>query len=224
MLVGLVLACSESAREETEEAASAAAEDVELASEAFLAEAQRALDELSGQIDDLDMRRADAERASTDWEEARREIDVAQQELESDLSRLRDATGQEAEALRVEAADALSTLTQRVERARLLAAETKQEFVSASQARLDEIDRDLRALRDEAAQLSADARQEALDGVESLRTEMEDLHDRVGALSETAREETAEERESVAEAIASLSASVRREWFELRGELSGRAP
>ena len=60
-----------------------------------------------------------------------------------------------------------------------------------------------------------------MQSVESLRTEVEDVRETVMSIVYEAPDQIAERREAMAEDIAALFASVRRETFELHAELTG---
>jgi predicted regulator of Ras-like GTPase activity (Roadblock/LC7/MglB family) len=64
-----------------------------------------------------------------------------------------------------------------------------------------------------------DARQGASETVANLQTEVNDVRETLMSMSDAAPQEIAEQREQVAEEVAALSATVRRESFEMRSDL-----
>jgi hypothetical protein len=219
-LVGCSEPQQESAQDVVESArgtVEAATEDIRQASQAFLDEAREATDDLGQKFDDLEARYATAtDEAAGEWESTRAELAEARQDLEADLTRMRAATGAEAEALRGEIADDIQGLTERVAHARLAAAENGEEFVAASRAQLTEIDEDIRNLQAETALMSEGARAGVSDAISELRFEADHLEETVSSIAGAGEEEVSEVRDDVAQAIASLTASVRREWLEIR--------
>jgi gas vesicle protein len=129
---------------------------------------------------------------------------------------MRDATGAEAEALRGEIADDIERHTEQVEHARLSAAESGEEFLVASRAQLTQIDEDIQDLQAETALMSDDARARVGGAISELRFEADHLEETVSSIAEAGEEEVSEVRDDLAQAIASLTASVRREWLEIR--------
>jgi F0F1-type ATP synthase membrane subunit b/b' len=93
------------------------------------------------------------------------------------------------------------------------------EFVTAARERLAEVERDIASLQSNAARLPMDAREEASQSVEDLRSQANDVSETVMSIADAAPQEIAEQREEVADDVAALSASVRRESFELQAAL-----
>jgi hypothetical protein len=110
-------------------------------------------------------------------------------------------------------------MTHRVERAELLATDGNEEFVSAARERLAEADRDIQSLQAEAARLPMEARDDISRSVEDLRSQANDVRESVTSFNDAGPQEIAEQREEVAEEVASLTASVRRETFEMQAQL-----
>jgi ElaB/YqjD/DUF883 family membrane-anchored ribosome-binding protein len=186
----------------------------------FESDARAALDELGAKFEELDARNRNLQGESAGaWATVREEIVQAGDQLESDLDRLGVAAVQEIDNLRMRIASNLETITHRVERAQLLAADGGEEFVNAARDRLAEIDQDIQTLQSEAAQLPMEAREAASQSVETLRSEANDVREAVTSMAEAAPQQIAEQRERLADDVASLWASVRRETLEMKSEL-----
>jgi ElaB/YqjD/DUF883 family membrane-anchored ribosome-binding protein len=186
----------------------------------FVADAREALNELGAKFEELDARNRNLQGESAGaWATVREEISQAGDQLESDLDRLGVAAVQEVDNLRMRIAANLETLTHRVERAELLATDGSEEFVNAARDRLAEIDQDIQSLQSEAAQLPMEAREEASKSVETLRSEANEVREAVTSMAEASPQLVAEQRERLADDVASLWASVRRETLEMKTEL-----
>lgn len=178
---------------------------------------QSALDEFGSELERLDQRYSSAtDDVAAAWVDTRSEMRDYRDGLEADLARLDGVSGDEARSLRQEMAEDLERLTARLEHARLDAIEDDWAFLSASRDRMVTLDDDLRALGTQAASLPEEAREEAADEVEEFRDEANELETRLDGLTDATAEEIAEGRDDIAEEIAALTASVRREMFEMR--------
>jgi hypothetical protein len=192
----------------------------ESAADEFVSEARQALNELGDEFEELETRNADLQGESAEaWAEAREEIVQVRQSLATDLDRLSGASTEDAEDVRSRVAESLATMTHHVERAELLATNGDAEFVTAARERLAEVERDIASLQSNAARLPMDAREEASQSVEDLRSQANDVSETVMSIADAAPQEIAEQREEVADDVAALSASVRRESFELQAAL-----
>jgi hypothetical protein len=210
-------ACAGPQRDRGEQAAPS---DDEQVADQFRSEAREALDELNDEFRELETTNANLQgESATAWAETREQILQVRQELETDLDRLEGATTDEADDVRARVADSFETMTHHLERAKLLATDDNQEFVTAARNRLAEADRGIQSLQAEAARLPMQAREEVSQSVESLRSEANDVRETVMSFSNAAPQDIAEQREEVAEEVAALSASVRRETFEMQAEL-----
>jgi len=214
-LLALVAACSGPAQDESAEA-STPLDQQEL--EDFLAEARRARDHLDEKIATVEREYASAENeAAGAWAEASREIANARQDLEAGLTRMRDTTRLDPDQIRGEIVGQIETLTERVERASLMAADDGQEFMTTARRRLSEIQDELRSLRSEATELPNEARAEIAASLDELQSEANELMQEIASLAAESPEEIEDERDDLSASIAALSASVRREWLEMRG-------
>lgn len=214
--VGLVLlfaGCADSDHEETPPTA-----DALLASTAALYQDLRStLDQYGAQMERLDQRYLSAtDNAAASWAEKRSEIRAYREGLEANLARLEGATVDEAQRLKREMAEDLEHLTERLERADLEAMEDHEEFLSASRDRMVRLEEDLEVLGGEVASLSAEAREEASATLEAFRDKAGKLATRLDALSDATAEEIESRRTDIAQALGALTASVRRELFEMR--------
>lgn len=212
--LALVAACSEPAQDESAEATPREQQ----ALEDFLAEARRARDHLDEKIATVEREYANAENeAAGAWAESSREIANARQDLEAGLTRMRDTTRLDPDQIRGEIVGQIETLTERVERASLMAADDGQEFMTTARRRLSEIQDELRSLRSEATELPNEARAEIAVSLDELESEANELMQRIASLAAESPEEIEDERDDLSASIAALSASVRREWLEMRG-------
>ena len=84
---------------------------------------------------------------------------------------------------------------------------------------LAEVESDIQSMQTETARLPMEVRDGAARDVENLRTEANDVRERVMSMAGAAPQEIEEQREELAEDVANLTASVRRETFELQAEL-----
>jgi ElaB/YqjD/DUF883 family membrane-anchored ribosome-binding protein len=193
---------------------------VEETSQEFATEAREAMNELGTAFQELETTNANLQgESAAAWAEAREEITQARQELQSDLDRVGTASAEESQQIRARIADNLERMTHRVERAKLVGADGSEEFVSAAQERLAEIDQDIQSLQSEAAQLPMETREQASQTVESLRSEANDVRETLMSMADAAPQEIAEQRDQIADEVATLSASVRRETFEMQADL-----
>jgi len=234
LAAALAMGCSEPAQdqvqEQTSEAAQAGGEavdgtarDIQGAADHFTSNARQALDELGRSVDDLHVQYSDAVGdAAAEWDSAQREILAAQQQLEMDIARAGEATGESLDSAREDIADGVEMLATRVEQARLAAVDGTDEFVAESQRRLSEIEGNIEELRLQASQLTADARADVSDDIESLRMEAADVAQRLDAMAAASAGQMAEAREDVTQAIAGLSGSVQRHGLELAGDATGQ--
>ncbi len=215
-VVGLVLlfvGCADSDHAETPPTA-----DALLASTAALYQDLRStLDQFGVQMERLDQRYQSAtENVAATWSETRAEIREYREGLEANLARLEGASVDEAQRLKRQMAEDLERLTERLERADLEAVEDDREFLSASRDRMVRVEEDLEVLGDEVASLSAEAREEASATLEALRDQAGKLETRLDGLSDATAEEIESRRTDIARALGALTASVRRELFEMR--------
>jgi archaellum component FlaC len=175
------------------------------------------LDQFGSQIADLDERyQSSTEELSQDWQDTRDEMREYRQKLEADLARLEMATVDEADGLKDDIAESLEELTHRVERAQLVSIEGGEEFVEASQERLTRLEQDLRTLEREAPALSVEVRETATQSMRDFNARMGELRVQLDDLLGASAEQISDEREEIAEDIGSLTASVKRELFEVR--------
>jgi hypothetical protein len=180
----------------------------------FVADARAILDEIDSEVAELDsMGAATAAGMGEQWDETKEGITRALGDVTVRVTELGTTTGERADELRGEVATGLETLTQRVEHAKLAAVDGSHDFVAAARDKLAEIELDLESLR-------AEVGDDAAVAVEHLRAEADDLRQRIRDMEEALPTEIAEAREGLAEAIATLSASIQREWFEARYDLS----
>jgi hypothetical protein len=150
------------------------------------------------------------------WQETRDEIRQYRQELEADLVQLESATADDADLLRDDIANGLEELTLRVERAELQSVENAHEFVAASGEKLTRLDQEFRELERQTVALSMERREEASETMQDFSERAGELRTQLGSLVDASAEEISDEREEIAEGISSLTASVKRELFELR--------
>jgi hypothetical protein len=215
---GFSTACAGPATERTDEAARPT-DDREQTGDEFVVEARQTLDALGDDLEGLETRNARLQGESAEaWAEAREEIVQTRQQLATDLDRLSGASTEDAEEIRVRVAESLATMTHHLQRADLITTDDE-EFVAAARERLAEVDRDIESLRSDAARLPMDARDDASQSIEDLRSQANDVREAVTSIADAAPEEIAEQREGVADDVAALSASVRRESFEMRAEV-----
>lgn len=206
---------SSAVAEEAAEAVEQVAEGAERESERFATEVRSALDELTGTIGDLEGRYGEAtDEAARRWEDARPEVEAARRRLEAALTEMRDTAGERSDEIQAEVTSAVGSLTEEVERARLITIEDRQEFLEASRMRLDEIENDLTSLRSASEDLTAAAREDASLAIEEFRARIQELERRTNM--DAGDVDFSEVREDIAEEIASLSADVQRMWFDVR--------
>jgi ElaB/YqjD/DUF883 family membrane-anchored ribosome-binding protein len=223
LALGMSAGCAQPQDDDFDEAVPSTEEigqAVEQTSQEFTAEAREALNELGTAFQELETNNADLQgESAAAWAEARAEITQARQELQTDLDRVGNATAEESQQIRSRIADNLERMTHRVERAKLEGADGSDEFVSAAQERLAEIDQDIQSLQSEAAQLPMETREQASQTVEGLRTEANDVRETLMSMADAAPQEIAEQRDQIADDVATLSATVRREIFEMQADL-----
>ena len=216
-MVGLALlfavGCTDSKQEEAAPTA-----DALLASTVALHQDLRStLGQFGVQVERLDRRYQGAtDIVAATWSDTRSEIREYREGLETKLVRLEGASVDEAQRLKREMAVDLERLTERLERAELESVEDERAFLSASRDRMARLEGDLRALGDEAAALPPEARDEASGRLEALRDRASKLGARLDGLTDATAEEIASRRTDIAQAIGALTASVRRELFEMR--------
>ena len=180
----------------------------------FVADARAILNEIDSEVAALDsVGAATAAGMGEQWDDTKEDIARALDDVTVGVAELGTTTGERADQLRGEVATGLETLTHRVERAKLVAVDGSHDFVAAARDKLSEIDLDLEALR-------AEVGDDAGAAVEALRADADDLRQRISDMEEALPTEIDEARESLAEAIATLSASIQREWFEARYDLT----
>lgn len=203
--------------DQLETGAEQAADQVQQAAQGFTDRARGALDDLDEQLSELDSEYSDLQGdAAAGWDQARQEIEQTRDALSDDLSRLADASGTEAEELRGRIAGEIETLTRTTETAELRAKQAPEEFVAASRDQLREIDQDIEALRAEAVStLDTPQRQEVMTEIDGMRQQADEIAQRVSSMADATPDAIAEARDELTEVIASLSASVRRQAFEI---------
>jgi archaellum component FlaC len=103
-----------------------------------------------------------------------------------------------------------------VERAELQSVENAHEFVAASGEKLTRLDQEFRELERQTVALSMERREEASETMQDFSERAGELRTQLGSLVDASAEEISDEREEIAEGISSLTASVKRELFELR--------
>jgi hypothetical protein len=207
LMPGLLCSACGPATNDEEGASSPDAEAAE-----FVADARAILNEIDSEVAELDsIGAATAEAMGQEWDEAKEDITRTLDDVGVRVAALGTSTGERAAELRIEVATGLETLTQRVERAKLDAVDGSHDFLAAARDKLAELELDLEALR---AEVGADA------AFETLRADVEALRQRVNDMEQALPTEVAEAREGLADAIATLSASIQREWFEARYDLS----
>ena len=214
--------CAEPDREQAEQAMASGGDaeprEITPASSPFLDEARLAVDELGREVHALGLQYADAAGSrAEEWDVTQRSIMEVREQVEADLARAGAAGPEALEDARVDIVAGLQTLTERVDRAQLEAVEGGQEFVSASEAELMEIDGRIESLRLQAAQRGDAAGNEVALELEALRASADEIAAALASMSAATEDEIAETREEMAQSIASLSGSVQRQWLELRG-------
>jgi len=179
-------------------------------------ELRSTLDQFGSQISELDERYSTTnEELSREWDVTREELRSYRQTLEADLARLENANVEEADRLKERIASDLEEFTHRVERAELKSVDDP-EFVSAAQDRMSRLEQDFRALAQEAQALPMEARRELSENMQEFSATAEEIRIQLDGLVQASTEEISEEREDIAEAVSSLTASVKRERFEAR--------
>lgn len=175
------------------------------------------LDRFGAQMERLDQRYLGAaEDEAEAWSDTRSEIREYREALASNLARLEGASIDEARRLKREMAEDLERLTERLERAELEAVEDDRAFLSASRDRMLRLENHLRALGDEAASLSEEAREEASVTLDALRDRANELGTRLDGLTHATAEEIASRRTDIAQELGALTALVQRKLFEMR--------
>ena len=175
------------------------------------------LDQFGSQIADLDERYQSANRdMAQKWQDTRDEVREYRQSLEADLARLESATAGEAEGLKEDIAQSLEELTHRVERAQLESIEDGGEFVEASRERLTRLEQDLRRLEQEAPALSMEVRERSTQRMRDFNARTGELRLQLDDLRNASAEQILDDREEIADDIGLLTASVKRELFEVR--------
>lgn len=216
-LLVFAVGCTDREQEQIQNDAAVSAAEFRATMNDLRLDLRSTLDEFGSQIAELDDRYVTAnEEMAEGWQATRDEIREYRRDLEADLVRLESATADEAEGLRDDIADGVEELTHRVERAELQAVENADEFVTASNERLTRLDEDVRELERGTIALPMERREEASETVRDLNERAADIRTRLGDLVDASAEEISEEREEIAESISSLTASVKREMFELR--------
>ena len=211
---------AEQAGDAVQRGAERAGNAVQETADEFGNDAREALEELREEFDELETSNADLQgESAAAWTRARDEVVQVRQELEADLEQLENASAEEADGIRARIAQNFEAMTHRVERAELLAIDGNEEFLTEARERLAEIDRNIQALQADAARLPVEAREDASRTVESLRSEANDVRETMSSFTAAAPQQIAEQREEVAEDVAALSASVRREALELQADL-----
>jgi hypothetical protein len=178
----------------------------------FIADAREILDEIDAEVASLDSLGAHSVDSVQDrWGEAKQDIERTWVNVSGNVAELAESAGDDAEQLRSEVTSDIETLTRSVERAKLQAVDSGYDFIAAAEEKLAQIESDLDALSEEV---------DAAQRVAALRAEADNLRMRVAAMEQSSLEEVAEARAAVADAIAALSASIRREWLEARYDLT----
>ncbi len=195
----------------------AAADALREAANELRGDVRSALDDAGQRIERLDERYMSAsEEVAADWSDSRAEMREYSQGLEADLAELETAGEEEAVELKREIAEDLEQLTERVERAQLESFETGEEFVSASRDRMVQLEQDFQELEGEAASLSEEGRADASRTMDGFNDRAGELGRQLQELAGATAEEIDEERDDIAQGLSSLTASVRRELFEMR--------
>lgn len=175
------------------------------------------LDRFGAQMERLDQRYLGAaDNVAEAWANTRSEIREYREALEFSLARLEGAGVDEARRLKRAMAEDLERLTERLERAELEAIEDDRAFLAASRDCMVRLEEDLRALGGESASLPAEAREEASETLEALRARADEVRTRLDGLTAATAEEIASRRTHIARELGALTASVRRELFEMR--------
>ena len=218
-------ACMDSQRDQVElergDTPERVGEAIREAADDFRDGAREAMDDLKEEFAELETNSANLQgESAAAWARTREEIVQARDEMETDMGRLQTAAADDLGDIRSNIADNYETMTQRVERAELLATDGNEEFVSEARERLAEADRDIQSLQTDAAGLPIEARQGASQIVDNLRSEANDVRDTLTLIAGAAPQQIAERRAAVADDVASLFASVRRESFEMRSALN----
>jgi hypothetical protein len=216
-MVGLALLVAAGCVDSAQDEAAATADALRAATAELQQDVRSTLDRFGAQIERLDQRYMSAsdDMAAT-WSDTRSEMREYREGLEAKLATLEAASAEDARRLKREIAQDLERLTERLERAELESVEGGKEFVSASRDRMVRLEEDFRALGDEAASLSAAAREEASGPLGVLRDRASELGTQLDGLTGATAEEIASQRTDIAQAIGTLTASVRRELFEMR--------
>jgi hypothetical protein len=216
-VVGLALLFAAGCMDSAQDDATPTADALREATAELRQDVRLTLDGFVAQMERLDRRYTSAadDMAAT-WSDTQSEMREYKERIEAKLGSLEVASAEDARRLRREIAEDIERMTARLERAELEAVETGEDFVSASQDRLVRLEEDFRALREEAASLSAEAREEAAGPLEELRERASDLETRLDGLGDATAAEIESQRTDIAQAIGTLTASVRRELFEMR--------
>jgi hypothetical protein len=218
-------ACGQPQQEEAEidrnDAPARVGEAIEQGADRFRDGAREALNELGAAFDDLQESSANLQGESASaWAETREEIAEARVEIETDLERLQTAAAEDVDQIEARIASNIETMTHRVERAKLLATDSNEEFVAEARERLQEADQGIQSLGTEAAALPLEAREGAAEDVETLRQEANEVRETLTSIATEAPQQIAEKRDAVADDVAALKAAVRRESFEIRSALN----
>jgi uncharacterized phage infection (PIP) family protein YhgE len=216
-LLVFAVGCTDREREQVQDEAAVSATEFRATMNDLRLDLRSTLDRFGSQIADLDDRYQSANEAmAAKWQETRDEIRQYRQELEADLVQLESATADDADLLRDDIANGLEELTLRVERAELQSVENAHEFVAASGEKLTRLDQEFRELERQTVALSMERREEASETMQDFSERAGELRTQLGSLVDASAEEISDEREEIAEGISSLTASVKRELFELR--------
>ena len=206
--------CTDGRRDRLEASVGDSGGRITVAIDGFQKDVRETTNELAETIADLDSRYASAvDESAAQWALTKAEISEARYQLEEDLAAMRVASGVRATELRADVAQDLEVLTALVERARLRAIDSGQDFVAESEERLGRVDREIAALRRDLAGLEQ-GRSEAGRTVDALEEEARALRARLERVNGEA------ERDALTDAIADLTATVRRKLVELRHELA----
>ena len=189
------------------------------AEQTFANAAREAFDDLNDDFEELVTANArlDGDRAGA-WATTREEILEVRQELATDLDRLQGASRENSGETRSRVTENFETMTHRVERAKLLATDAG-DFMSAARERLVEVDRDIASLQSDAGRLPMEARENASQAVEDLRQQRNDVQEAVTSMADASPQDIEGQRNDLAEDVATLSASVQRQGFEIQAEL-----
>lgn len=217
--LSVALACDEPPRE-AEASVDAIAEEWEEALADLREDARRSMERLDEEMEGLADQYDDVgDEVAAEWEQAQAEFRQFRTEVQRDLERADNVAQDEARELRAEISEDLEEMTVRVERARLGALRERDEFLQASRTMLDDAQSSFESLSAELESLSADTRTELSQDLEELRSEAQDLRDRIDAMGDRAAEEFADERDDLADALASFTARAQRHLFEIEREL-----